>query len=102
MPTSDDNNFLIRSPLHAFVDSTESPLSLEFIDIWLNISELIWCSKKTKDSRYLSVLHVSCRSYEAPTSDDHNFLVRSPFQVFLDSMESSLSLEFDHIPVDGI
>ena len=58
-------------------------------------------SKKTKDSRCLSVLHVSCCSYVAPTSDDHNFLVRSSFQVFLDSMESSLSLESDHMPLDG-
>ena len=37
-----------------------------------------------------------------PTSDDHNFLVRSPFHVFIDSMERSLSLEYNHIPVDGI
>ena len=55
-----------------------------------------------KDSRYLSVLHVSRCSCEAPTSDDHNFLVQSPFQVFLDSMESFLSLESDHMHVDGI
>ena len=32
-----------------------------------------------------------------PTSDDHNFLVRSPFCAFLDSMERSLSLESNHI-----
>ena len=55
-----------------------------------------------KDSRFLSVLHVSFCSYEALTSDDDNFLVRSLFQVFLDSMESYLSLESDYIPVDGI
>ena len=60
------------------------------------------CLKEKKDSRHLSVLHVSYCSCEAPTSDDHNFLVRSPFQVFLDSKESSLSLESDHIHVDGI
>ena len=60
------------------------------------------CSKETKDSRYMSVLHVSCCSCEAPTSDDHNFLVRSLFQVFLDSMDSSLSIESYHMPVDGI
>ena len=41
-------------------------------------------------------------SSAVPTSDDHNFLLRSSFQVFLDSMESSLSLESDHMPVDGI
>ena len=55
-----------------------------------------------KDSRYLSVLHVSCCSCEAPTSDDHNFLVRSSFCAFLDSMGSSLSLESNHMHVDGI
>ena len=65
-------------------------------------SELILCSKVTKDSRYLSVLHVSRCSCEAPTSDDHNFLVRSLFQVFLHSIERSLSLESDHMPLDGI
>ena len=31
-----------------------------------------------------------------PTSDDHNFLVRAPFWVFLNSMESPLSLESIH------
>ena len=36
-----------------------------------------------------------------PTSDDHNFLVRSLFCAFLDSMEISLSLESNHMPVDG-
>ena len=55
-----------------------------------------------KDSRCMSVLHVSFCSYEAPTSDDHSFLVRSPFEVFLDYMEISLSVESDYIPVDAI
>ena len=55
-----------------------------------------------KDSRYLSVLHVSRCSCEALTSDDHNFLVQSPSQVFLNSMESFLSLESDHMLMDGI
>ena len=31
----------------------------------------------------------------ASTSDDHNFLVQTPICAFLDSMESSLSLEFN-------
>ena len=31
------------------------------------------------------------------TSDGHNFLVRTPIRVFLDSTESSLSLEFNKI-----
>ena len=60
------------------------------------------CSKEMKDSRYLSILHVSCCSCETPTSDDHSFLVRCPFQVFLDYMERSLSLESNHMLVDVI
>ena len=32
-----------------------------------------------------------------PTLDDHNFLVRALFGVFLDSMERSWSLVSDHI-----
>ena len=31
------------------------------------------------------------------TSDGHNFFVRTPFRMFLDSMERNLSLEFIHI-----
>ena len=33
----------------------------------------------------------------ASTLDDHNFLVRTPIYAFLDSTESSLSLEFNKI-----
>ena len=58
--------------------------------------------ERDEDNRYLSVLHVSCCSCEAPTSDDHNFLVRSPFHVLLDSIERFMSLEYDHMCVDGI
>ena len=32
----------------------------------------------------------------------HNFFVRTPFWMFLDSTESSLSLEFIHIKLDKI
>ena len=35
------------------------------------------------------------------TSDDHNFFVRTPFEVFLDSMESSLSQESRFMPVEN-
>ena len=35
----------------------------------------------------------------ALTSDDHNFLVRTPICTFLDSTESSLSLEFNRINI---
>ena len=37
-----------------------------------------------------------------PTSNDHIFRVRTPIHVFLDSTESPLSLEFDHMPMNGI
>ena len=37
-----------------------------------------------------------------PTSDDHNFLGRSVFCAFFDSMERSLSLESKNMPMDGI
>ena len=36
------------------------------------------------------------------TLDDHNFFVRIPIQVFLDSTESPLCLEFVHMPMNGI
>ena len=32
-----------------------------------------------------------------PNLDDHNFLVRALFRVFLDSMERSWSLKYDHM-----
>ena len=34
------------------------------------------------------------------TSDDHNFFVRTPFEVFLDSMESPLSQESRFMSVE--
>ena len=37
-----------------------------------------------------------------PISEGHNFFVRTPFRVFLDSIESSLSLEYNHILFNGI
>ena len=37
-----------------------------------------------------------------PTSDDTNFFVRTPFWVFLDSMDSPLSQEYIHVPVEDI
>ena len=37
-----------------------------------------------------------------PTSDSHNFFVRTPFWVFLDSMKIPLSLESIHIYLDEI
>ena len=37
-----------------------------------------------------------------PTLDDHNFFIRTPIRVFLDSTKSPLSLESGHMPVNGI
>ena len=36
-----------------------------------------------------------------PISDDHNFLVQTPFWVFLDSVESPWSQESRHVLVEG-
>ena len=36
-----------------------------------------------------------------PTSDDHIFRFRTPFQVFLDFMESPLSPNYLHVPLEG-
>ena len=41
-------------------------------------------------------------SLRPPTLDDHNFLMQTSIRVFLDSMENPLSLEFGHMPVNGI
>ena len=37
-----------------------------------------------------------------PTSEGHNFFVRTSIQVFLDSMEIPLSQDFSHVPVEDI
>ena len=39
-------------------------------------------------------------SFVPLTSDDHNFFIRTPFEVFLDSMESPLSQESRFMPVE--
>ena len=36
-----------------------------------------------------------------PPSEGHNFFVRTPFRVFLDSIESPLSQDSRHVPVEG-
>ena len=45
---------------------------------------------------YAQIFAHPCES-AVTTSDDHNFLVRTPIRAFLDSTESSLSLEFNKI-----
>ena len=36
-----------------------------------------------------------------PTSEDHDFFVRTPIPVFLDSMEIPLSNDSNYVPVEG-
>ena len=43
------------------------------------------------------VIHV-----RPPTSDGHNFFVRTPFRVLLDSMEIPLSQNSNHVSVEDI
>ena len=45
---------------------------------------------------------VALYPFKPPTLDGHIFLVRTPIHTFLDAMESPLSVESDHVPVDGI
>ena len=37
-----------------------------------------------------------------PILDSHNFFVRTPIRVFLDSTESPLSLKYVYMPMNGI
>ena len=61
---------------------------------WKGIIGQDWLGRA---SRVRLVIHV-----RPPTSEGHNFFVRTPIRVFLDSMESPLSQNYNHIPVDGI
>ena len=45
---------------------------------------------------------VALHPFKPPTLEGHIFLVRTPIHTFLDSMERNLSLESDHMPMDGI
>ena len=47
-------------------------------------------------------IFLSYSSYEASTLDGHNFLFQTPIRVFLDYMESPLSLEYIHIQLNAI
>ena len=48
-----------------------------------------FCTRVQKISRFVSL-----------TSDEHNFFVRTPFEMFLDSMESPLSQKSRFMPVE--
>ena len=76
------------------------------IPISLTLQKSEWCANNFAwVAKFLHTL----RNFRNPhakstssTSDDHNFLVRTPIRVFLDSMEISLSLKSNHILVNGI
>ena len=76
-----------------FLDSMERPLNLEYINIYL---DYIGTHIRYKNHENL-VLLVATVHGKPPTSDDHDFFVRTPFQMFLDYMESHLSIESIHI-----
>ena len=79
-----------------FLDSMEINLSLEFIHIYLDNIRTHIRSKNHENSRPCSLLLATVHG-KPPISDGHNFFVRTPFFMFLDSMESPLSLESIHI-----
>ena len=65
-----------------------------------------WCAKNFAwVAKFIHTLRNFCNPHvksAGSTSDDHNFLVRTPISAFLDSMERSLNLESNHMPVNGI
>ena len=96
-PTSDGHNVFVRTLFWVFLDSMESPLSLKFIHIHLNdIGIHIRSINHEKQVGLAGSTRVTVHG-KPPTSDGHNFFVRTPFWMFLDYMESPLSLESIHI-----
>ena len=47
------------------------------------------------------LVHPARVMHDPPTSEGHNFFFRTPFRVFLDSMESPLSQNSIHMLVEG-
>ena len=84
-----------------FLDSMERPLSIESINIYLDDIGNQIRSRNHKKCRPFWLL-VAIIHGKPPTSDGHNFFVRTPFWMFLDSMEIQLSLESIHIYLDNI
>ena len=85
-----------------FLDSIESLLSQESIHMLVEGS---WCPQPCFKVVFVSSVHMGHSGHISdrvpPTSEVHIFHVRTPFQVFLDSMESPLSQDAFHIPVEG-
>ena len=80
----------------------EIPLSQESINMSV---EHIRCQTKVLDQDWPGPVSAASSGFDyvwPPNLEGHNFFVRTPFQVFLDSMESSLSLESNHILFNDI
>ena len=58
---------------------------------------MLWDGKIPSRMANRECAHISTHPCEstASTSDNYNFLVQTPIHMFLDSMENSLSLEFN-------
>ena len=75
----------------------EIPLSQEYIDI---PEEDIRCQTEVLDQAHRGQVISSSSGFDyvlPPTSEGHNSFIRTPFWVFLDSMEIPLSQESIHI-----
>ena len=76
-----------------FLDSMQIPLSIESIHIYLDESgtHIRFINHEKKET--LLVLLVDTVHRKPSNLNGHNFFVRTPFQMFLNSMESPLSLK---------
>ena len=75
-----------------FLDSMEINFSLESIHIYLDNIGTHIRSRNHENCRHYWLLVATVHG-KPPTSDGHNFFVRTPFWMFLDSMEIPLSIE---------
>ena len=75
----------------------ETPLSKESINMPEEDSRCQINFTKVRSDHSVQVSSAGCDYVWPPTSESHNSFVRTPFRVFLDSMESPLSQESIHI-----
>ena len=80
----------------------ENPLSQEYIYMHVDGN---WCLQPCLKLVFVPSVQMGHSGhifyYVPPTLDDHIFRVRTPFWVFLDSMEIPLSQDSFHMPVEG-
>ena len=84
-----------------FLDSVESPLSQDSIQIYLeDIGCRSWPRKGVQESKAARVKLLS--HVRPPTSEGHNFFIQIPIRVFLHSMEIPLSQASIQMSLEGI